>query len=327
MSTLRGKQLIMSGAFQTDFETIATTGAYYLPYYDESFQSGEGLEEDDEIRDDVDNDRDTTDPAPALANPTGNLNLAMDVNTLAFWLKLLFGPPVTTGAADPYSHVFKSGAAVLPSATLEVPMGEERWKAIVGVKANTFGFSFDKEAGYKKAQIGCVAREVPMLTGAGASTFDGPAPTVITRAKAPGTLATFAIDGVTVGRCMGGNFQYTNNLEREDFADGGKFPSDYMPGKASVEITPRLRLDRLAAANAVLDKFAGSEGAPFACSVTVPISASRSLTLAMPNCRGEKISPVVGGPGPVEFQGRIVPSQTAAGPQLTATLVNALDTI
>ena len=325
MSTQRGKKLVMSGAFQTDFETPASSGSIQLPYYDESFDPGEDLEDDDEIRPDVDNERDTTEPAPTLANPTGNLNLATDINQILFWFKLLFGDPVTTGSGDPYTHVFKSGAATLPSATLEIPMGESRWKGIIGAKANTFGFSFDKEAGYKKMQLGCVAREVRQITSA--SLFDGDTPTVWSRSKAPGTLATFAIDGVTVGRCMGGNFQYTNNLEREDFADGGAFPSDYFAGKGAVDLSPRLRLDRQAAANAVLDKFAGSEGTPFAASVTIPISATRKLTLSMPKCKGRKISPVVGGPGPVEFQGRIVPHQTSTGPMLTATLINEIASI
>ncbi|MDP3459065.1 MAG: phage tail tube protein [Hyphomonas sp.] len=324
MSTLPGKKLVMSGAFQDDFETPADEGVIQLPYYDESFQAGEGLEADDEIRPDVHNERDMTAPAPTLPNPSGSMTVAMDINAMAFWLKLLLGAPVTTGAADPWTHAFASGKPELPSATLEIPMGEDRWKAMIGAKLNTFGFSFDKEAGYKRAQLGFSAREVRQITGEDAALFNGLSPTVWPRAKAPGTLATFAIGGVTVGRCMGGGFQYTNNLTPENFADGSRFPSDYFPGAGSAELTPRIRLDRSAAANAVLDNFAGSEGAPFACSVTLPLAAGRSLVLAMGNCHGEKISPVIGGPGPVEFQGRIVASQTSVAPALTATLINGV---
>lgn len=327
MSTLRGKQLVMSGAFQDDFETPADAGVIQLPYYDESFQPGEGLEADDEIRPDVHNDRDTTDPAPTLPNPTGSMSVAMDLNSLAFWMKLLFGAPVTTGASNPWTHTFTSGADELPSATLELPMGQNRWKSIIGAKLNTFGFSFDKEAGYKRAQLGFMAREVRQITGVGNALFDSLVPTVWPRAKAPGTLATFAIGGVTVGRCMGGGFQYQNNLSPENFADGSRYPADYFPGVASAELTPRIRLDKSAAANAVLANFAGSEGAPFECSVSLPLAAGRSLLLSMPNCRAEPVSPVVSGSGPVEFQGRIVASQTSLAPALTATLVNGVATI
>lgn len=327
MASQRGKLLVMSGAFQTDLETPASTDSYKLPYYDESFQPGEGLETDDEIRADVNNERDTTEPAPTLPNPSGSTNVCLDMNSVTFWLKMLLGDPVTTGAGAPYSHVFKSGAGVLPFATLEVPMGEERWKAFIAAHLNTFGFSFDKEAGYKRLALGFVGREVRQITGAAASLFEGDAPTILPRAKASAALATFAIGGVTVGRCMGGGFQYSNNLTPENFADGTRFPSDFFAGNASAELTPRIRLDQTAAANAVLDNFAGAEGAAFACSVTVPISAALSLTLALPNCHGEKISPVVGGPGAVEFQGRIVASQTSGAPMMTATLVNAVAAI
>lgn len=324
MSTLRGKQLVMTGALQEDFETPASADAIQLPYYDESFQPGETLEQDEEIRPDVHNDRDATAPAPSLANPTGNLTVAMDLNAMLFWLTLVFGPPQTSGVSAPYTHVFTSGAPVLPSATLEIPLGEDRWKAFIGAKANSFSFNFDKEAGFKRAQLGFMGREVRQITGEDASLFDGLTAAVWARAKAPGTLATFAIDGVTVGRCMGGGFQYSNNLSPENFADGSRFPSDYFPGAGAAELTPRIRLDQAAAANGVLAKFAGFAGAPFQASVTLSLGAGQSLTLAMPHCHGEPISPTVGGPGPVEFQGRIVASQTSGAPALTATLVNAI---
>lgn len=327
MSTLRGKQLVMTGGIQDDFETPADAGAVSLPYYDESFVPGEGLEQDPEIRSDVHNERDATDPAPTLPAPTGSVTVAMDINAMLFWLSLFFGPPVTTGASAPFSHVFTSGAPELPSATLEIPMGENRWKSMIGVKGNTFGFNFDKEAGFKRAQLGFVAREVRQITGAGNALFEGLTPTQWARAKAPGTLATFAINGTTVGRCVGGGFQYSNNLSPEYFADGSRFPSDYEPGDAAIEITPRIRLDRTAAANAVLDLFQGQGGTPFACSVTIPLAAGLSLTLAQPRCFGERPSQVVSGPGGVEFQGRILPAQTSGAPALTATLVNAIEAL
>ncbi|RAN30633.1 phage tail tube protein [Hyphomonas pacifica] len=322
MSTLRGKTLVMTGAMQDDFETPAASPAYQLAYYDEAFNSGEGLESDPEIRADVHNARDATDPAPALASPSGNVTVAADMNSMLFWMTLLYGAPATTGAEDPYSHVFASGKEELPSATLEVPMGEDRWKAVIGAKANSLSFNFDKEAGYKKMSLGMVAREVRDITGAGNSLFEGENPTIWTRAKAAATLATFAIDGVTVGRCVGGGFQYTNNLNAENFADGSEFPSDYFAGDPTCETTPRLRMAKTAAANAALNKFQGVKGAPFAASISLPISASRSLVINMPRCWGEKISPAVGGTGPVEFQGRIVAVQGPAAPAMTATLIN-----
>lgn len=326
MSTLRGKRLVMTGAIQPDFETPAdTAGAISLPYYSESFTPGEGLEQDPEIRTDVHNERDATDPAPTLPAPTGSMDAAADINQLLFWLRLFFGAPVTTGASAPYTHVFTSGASELPSATLEVPMGEERWKAIIGVKGNTFGFNFDKEAGFKRFQYGLVAREVRQITGAGNALFDGATPVLFPRAKAPGTLATIAFNGVQAGRVVGGGYQYNNNLTPEYFADGSRFPSDYEPGDTAIEITPRIRLDRSAAANGVIDLFQGQGGTPFACSLTLPLGAGLSLTLNHPRCFAERPSQVVSGPDAVEFQGRIMPAQTSGAPALTATLVNALE--
>jgi hypothetical protein len=325
MGTLQGKKLIMTGAFQSDFETPASAGAVQLPYYDESLQPGEGLESDPEIRPDVHNERDMTTPAPSLPNPSGNVTVGIDLNCIAFWLKGLLGDPATTGTEDPYTHVFTSGKDDLPAATLEIPLGENRWKGVIGAMVNSLNFSFDKEAGYKRAQLGLVAREVRDIKGAGNSLFDGQTPDVWNRVKAAATLATFAVDGVSLGRCVGGSFNYSNNLQPENFADGSRFPAAMFAGDASAEITPRIRLDKTAAANAALDKFQGESGTPFEASVSVPISASRSLVFTMPRCYGERISPAVGGVGPVEFQGRIVATQGAAAPAMTVTLVNELD--
>lgn len=325
MSTLRGKRLVMTGALQADFETPAdAAGAIALPYYSESFTPGEGLEQDPEIRSDVHNERDATDPAPTLPAPTGSTDVAMDINALLFWLRLFLGAPVTTGASAPYTHVFTSGASELPSGTLEVPMGEDRFKAMIGVKGNTFGFNFDKEAGFKRLQLGLVAREVRQIKAPDAALFDGAAPVQWPRAKAPGTLATIAFNGVVAGRVVGGGYQYNNNLTPEYFADGSRFPSDYEPGDTAIEITPRIRLDRNAAANGVMDLFQGQGGTPFACSLTLPLAAGLSLTLTHPRCFGERPSQAVAGPGAVEFQGRILAAQSASAPALTATLVNAI---
>ncbi|GMB00234.1 phage tail tube protein [Pelosinus sp. IPA-1] len=57
-------------------------------------------------------------PAPGNISVDGNIVVPVDEAGIGYWLKGLFGNPVTTGSADPYQHVFKIGTTQ-PSMVLE----------------------------------------------------------------------------------------------------------------------------------------------------------------------------------------------------------------
>jgi hypothetical protein len=44
----------------------------------------------------------------------------VDLNNIGHWLRLLLGPPITTGTSPNFTHSFGSGASALPSNSIEI---------------------------------------------------------------------------------------------------------------------------------------------------------------------------------------------------------------
>ena len=57
----------------------------------------------------VRNSRSPAQPFSGRLDVSGNIVVPVDVLTFGYWLKAIFGPPTTTGAEAPYTHVFKLG--------------------------------------------------------------------------------------------------------------------------------------------------------------------------------------------------------------------------
>lgn len=70
--------------------------------------------------------RDPVEPFDGNAECSGALTVPMDVRAFPWWLKLMFGEPVTTGTGEPaeapYTHVFKPGDTG-PSGIVQVTYG------------------------------------------------------------------------------------------------------------------------------------------------------------------------------------------------------------
>jgi hypothetical protein len=72
----------------------------------------------------------------------GDVVVPMDLRSFAFWLRLLFGEPVTSGAADPWTHTFRSGEEDLPSAAVQI--GHPKVPAfflLSGLRANSLSLA------------------------------------------------------------------------------------------------------------------------------------------------------------------------------------------
>lgn len=320
VTSVRGKSSPLRFGFQPDFSTGAPAATHILPHYSEGFQSGEGLEDDPEIRGDILNDRDMTDPAPTLPSASGQITVAADMNNLAIWLQMMLGAPVLTGAG-PFTRVFQTGLGGLPSASVAVPIGGERHKIVEGITANAWDFSFDKETGFKRMNFGFNARRAYNVTGAEEGILTGD-PVNLPRAKLPGSGFSVAINGVQAGRILGGSFSLQNNLEAENFADGEAFPGGQFEGDVGLTMGPRFRLTRQAAGSNFLDLFDGRTN--FAVTLAAALSPTSSIEIEMPRVFGENRSPVVGGTGAIEFEAGMRASQTETTPAATITLINAV---
>lgn len=330
-SAVRGRTARLYGKTQADFVTRATGNYQSLNFYSESVSPSGELEDDAELGQVVDNDRDQTDPGPGLKSGSGQISIPADLNQLLFWLELAFGAPASSEpTSGNWEHVFTSGEANLPSATLELPIGASRIKVIDGAMINGFTFGLDKAAGYRAFNVDILARNVVDL-GASASSIAGTPVALPARSKLPAAKGLVRFDDTLAGTIVGGDMAIANNLEAINFADGNDYAGAMDPGDFAFSGTPRFRFKRGNSLNGVLDLFA-DEATSFKMELEYQISATRTLIITAPRCFAPHTVPAIGGAGPVEFapSGPIMAKQTVGGsaaPALTVTLKNAIETL
>jgi hypothetical protein len=329
-SAVRGRTARLYGKTQSDFVTRATGNYQSLNFYSENIVPSGELENDAELGQVVDNDRDMTDPGPGLKSGSGPLVIPADLNQLLFWLELAFGAPATTGADSDWEHVFTSGEANLPSATLEIPFGASRIKVVDGAMVNGFTFGLDKAAGYRTFSLDILARDVTDL-GQSASSIAGTPVALPARSKVPAAKGLVRFNDTLSGTIVGGDMAVANNLEAINFADGNAYAGAMDPGDFAFSGSPRFRFKRGDALNGILDLFA-DEATPFKMEMEYQISATRTLIITAPRCFAPHTVPSIDGPGPVEFSpsGAIMAKQTVGGsaaPALTVTLKNGIETL
>ena len=81
-------------------------------------------------------------PFYASKSVTGNLTGPIDLIAIGYILKMVFGPPSSTGSASPYTHTFKIGSGT-PSFLLEKGWPDEnKYYLYSGCKAGGFSISF-----------------------------------------------------------------------------------------------------------------------------------------------------------------------------------------
>lgn len=110
MANARGDRAIWTMRRQADFTTAeaAGDGEYYkLPFYSINAAAAEELSPDDALT----GDALPPDAIPGLRSLSGDVEVPLGVASLGWHLRGLFGAPATTGAGDPYTHVFTAKAA------------------------------------------------------------------------------------------------------------------------------------------------------------------------------------------------------------------------
>jgi hypothetical protein len=139
MTQAQGSQ----GRLVIDYETVfgqnpATKAGKVLPFNTFDVKSKQNIKEPATIT----GSRNPVAPALGNVSVDGSLVVPVDEKAIGYWLKGLFGNPVTTGTADPYQHVFKIGTAQ-PSLVLEkgfLDIGQ--YALLNGSKVSSFKISF-----------------------------------------------------------------------------------------------------------------------------------------------------------------------------------------
>jgi len=233
--------------------------------------------------------RDAGQPFRDVLTVQGRVEVPIDLIGIGHWLRLLLGPPTTTGTSPNFTHTFVSGAVTLPSNSIEVGYPEVPiYDVCTGVRADTMEIEFSPSGpataiftlmGQGSTRSGASSGGTPVISsGPVFSKFQG----FITRA------------GSALAQVTGAQLVYSNGLEmvrtiRSDRRVEGVDPTI---ARATGRIT--VRFENMTLYNQALN----GTSADFALGYT--IDANRSLTFTLHEVYLSLAKTPIQGPGGIE---------------------------
>lgn len=260
--------------------------------------------------------RNPTDPMPGEASVEGEVTVPINEAGFGHWLRLLMGPPTTTGTSPNFTHVFASGAASLPSNTLVLdfgaPLGSERHLRTLGTRGNTMGIDFGT-SGPATARIGLVAQDGALLSVPGGGTPAVAAGSVFNRVNGVITKGGSELALITEA-----SLEFSNNIEalrtiRNDNKIAAAIPEDVTVGG---RVTARFGSGGL--------QVEAMAGTPVDLVMGWEVSANRSILFRVQRAYLSQPSAPIEGPRGVQAQFDILASGQGVPAALTVTLKNGL---
>lgn len=317
----RGKTIDVLTKAQSSFSALPSGNWTKTYIYSHTIEEKNPFQDDDLLGLPRTNDRDATAPAPGLPVLQGQIVAPADFNHIGLWLKWLMGAPVDTGSADPYTHVFTSGAEVLPYNAFEVAVknvgGSPEYFQYLGLIGAKGSLDLSRSPGYQKMTLDVMGRSEAMAGSSSGGTPGAP----WAREPIAATVGLLNIGGSPAANILKVMAAYDNKPTPQDFLNGTAYPSGFdLDGAATFTGSLTLRfLDAVmynhARAGDVLD-----------AQLAFSAAASHSLVMEAPALRLEIAGVPISGPGGIQqtFNFRAEQSSTAA--MLTATLKSLVAT-
>jgi hypothetical protein len=301
----------MSAANEPSYGQTPAGGFFKLPFVGHSMGEEQPLIEDDQLG----FGREGLDPVYDVITNDGDLTVPVDLRGIGFWLRQTFGAPTTTGANGMFTHVFKSGAASLPTTSIEVGHPDEpSYSVHYGAAVNSLKIAMAR-SGLLNAVLSLIAQGE---TNAVAASVAG-APTALQGLRFAQATGSIKLDGNVAADIVSADITYSNQLDkveviREDGRIGGIDPGKAMTNGAITARGPRGVL------------FAKSRSKiPAEVALGWKLDGGFSLVFTLPRVWLPKVKRPVNGPkglqGSFNFQ-----ASGALAAQLTVTLVNDVAT-
>lgn len=266
MARARGANALFDAAFETTYGTPPVGGYMRLPFVSANLGEERGLIASDLLG----NGREPLDPTPDVINNDGDVVVPVDLRSFGQWLKLLLGPPVTTGAT-PYSHVFTSGAQALPSMSAQIGYPEvPSYGMNFGIRANTLRIGMAR-SGLLNATMGLIAQGETLATSSASGT-----PTAVATSRFAQATGAITRGGATLGEIVSADFTYSNNLQKAENirADGRIDGADpgmvMMSGSVVVRFANTTLLDQASAGTSSSLTFGWTQGPGKSLGFAVP---------------------------------------------------------
>lgn len=285
MARAVGARSQFAAAFEDTYGDPPEDGFLKLPFVSTTLSAKQGLIESDLLG----LGRDPAAPIRDVITVDGDVVVPVDVRNFGQWLKLLFGAPVTTGAAGAYVHTFGSGGWDLPSLSAEIGLPEVPLFAMVsGIRANTLAIQMQR-SGAASATIGCVAQGEVTATTTAAGT---PTEAVLDRFNQ--FQGAIKKDGAALGNVVSASLSYSNNLDLvETIRNDGKIDGADA-GMASLTGNIDVRL----ADTTLLD--AAADGTAMELEFSFTVSATKKLVLTAHKVFLPRPQRSISGPGGVQ---------------------------
>lgn len=193
---------------ESTFGTAPSGNYAQLPAFEFTMGAEAAIQADPALSATAEVTRDATGHYLGRTSVAGNAVVPVDLESFGYWLKLLFGPPSTSGSTD-YTHTYVSGNQnSLPSAAIEkafVRIG--KYAMMTGVKANTLSLSASTDQ-RPRATIGLMAQDETFSGSSGAGT-----PTFAGMTQFHHRQYSVTLDGSAFGNCSALTINYNNGME------------------------------------------------------------------------------------------------------------------
>jgi len=302
-----GINMVMNAVAETSYGLTPATNFFKLPLVSHSMGEEQSLIEDDQLG----FGREGLDPVYDVVNNDGDIVVPADLRAIGFWLRQTFGPPTTTGPVNgKYTHVFTSGAASLPSTSIEMGNPDEpSWSTNYGAVVNSLKISLAR-SGLLNATLSLIAQGETDPVNASIAGVT----TLLRGPRFAQAVGNITIEGGVAADVVSADLSYSNGLDKVEVirADGRIGGVDPGKGMTSGSLTVR-----------------GPRGTLFAKSrAKLPVGLSfgwtqdgGSLLFSLPRVFLPKPKRQVTGPKGIQATFNYQASG-ANGAQLTTTLVN-----
>ena len=245
----------------------------------------------------------------------GDARVPIDSVHFGRWLKMLFGPAVETGTG-PYTHVFTSGALVIPSFSFEKAFPNiGKFYHDLGSRAASLTIATNP-TGAAEATISLMALQEPPATTA--TIAGAPVITPYKRFMAPS--GAIKRNGATLAGITGGSITFSNNIDAAVAlrSDNRVEAMDYAQSTGGGSLTLR---------------FSGAEGidadalaaTPSSVEYDLTIDANTTLSFLYPQCFFKPVGPAIQGPGAMTRDFTFIAANDGTAPGLlVVTLKNAV---
>jgi hypothetical protein len=298
------------------YGVAATTGYRYAFYYAASLRETKPIEADPVIGAGYHNFRDATPPAPSQSEHGGQVTVPVCLNQIGDWLRMIFGAPATSGSVN-FTHVFSSGALILPTSTIEMNPIASDFRQHVGLAARSLRLDLAGGNGFQRAEIDMLGFGETLLGSSAAGT-----PTAA-RAYDPikATGAAVFLGGTQIGVLLSASINYETGLMQDRYIDAtDKFGAAILAEQAQLSGELRVRYTGPtfdAAAVAETDQ---------ALEIRMIRTVNNSLVLAAPAVRLGRAGVPISGPGGIEQSIPFRAAQTSGAAMFSATLKNQIAT-